>query len=75
LTAPGLADVRYSGQLAVPARDAKQELRLALREYEIFLTDESEAEDHLVRPSVFGDFQSLSRPIRYRLVYADYLAL
>jgi hypothetical protein len=76
LLAPGgLGDVRYSGRVPLPARDAKAELRLALREYEIFETDESEAEDHLVRRGPFGDFPTLSRPVRYRLVYADYLAL
>jgi hypothetical protein len=50
-------------------------LRLALREYEIFETDESEAEDHLVRPLSAADFALLRRPVRYRLVYADHLAL
>ena len=76
LSVPGsLGDIRYSGRVPLPAREAGHELRLALREYEIFLTDESEAEDHLVRPSLFGDFQPVSRPIRYRLVYADYLGL
>jgi hypothetical protein len=71
----GLGDVLYSGRVPVPTRRAGQELRLALREYEIFLTDESEAEDHLVRPSLFGGFWPVSRPVRYRLVYADYLGL
>ena len=74
-TPGGLGDVRYSGRVPLPARDAKAELRLALREYEIFETDESESEDHLVRRGPFGDFPTLSRPVRYRLVYADYLAI
>ena len=75
LTAPGdLGDVRYSGRVPLPARAEGEELRLALREYEIFATDESEAEDHVVQ-QLPTDFFVVERPIRYRLVYADHLPL
>ncbi len=68
----GLADVRFTGQVPIPPRGKGEKLRLALREYEIFETDESEADDHLTRP-----FASLllRRPVKYRLVYADHLQL
>ena len=46
-----------------------------MREYEIFGTDESEAEDHFVQPLSAIDFAVTERPIRYRLVYADNLPL
>lgn len=76
LSAPrGLADVRYSGTVPLPARKDGDELRLALHEYEILQTDESEADDHYVRPLSFADFVVLDVPVRYRLVYADHLAL
>jgi hypothetical protein len=70
----GLADVRYSGRVPLPTRAEGEELRLALREYEILATDESEAEDHVVQ-QVPADFFVIERPIRYRLVYADHLPL
>jgi hypothetical protein len=70
----GLADIRYSATVPLPARDPAYELRLALREYEIFETDDSERDDYFVRPSSFP-FSFLRRPIKYRLVYADDLAL
>jgi hypothetical protein len=67
----GLGDVRYAGTVPLPPRDDSYELRLALHEYEIFETDESEAEEHFVRQLPLGDFAVLDAPVRYRLVYAD----
>lgn len=75
LTANGLADVRYSGRIPVPTKRRGEQFRLALREYEIFSTDESEADDHIHRPSSFSEFALFPRPVRYRLVYADHLPL
>lgn len=71
----GLAGIRYSGTVPLPVRQEGEELRLALREYEVFETDESEADDHFIRPLSFSDFAFLDRPVRYRLVYADHLEL
>ncbi len=70
----GLGDVRYSGRVPLPTRAEGEQLRLALREYEILATDESEAEDHIVE-QLPTDFFVVERPIRYRLVYADHLPL
>jgi hypothetical protein len=73
--ANGLGDIVYTGRVPLPAKEQGQTLRLAVREYEIFLTDESEADDHLIRPPQgFEDVQRV-RPVKYRLVYADELAL
>jgi hypothetical protein len=69
----GLADVRYSGTVPLPPTKSGEQLRVALREYEIFETDASEADDHITRPLAFADFVVLDRPVRYRLVYADNL--
>lgn len=71
----GPADVRYAATVPVPAKGRDEQLRLALREYEIFETDESAADDHMTRVVSAGDSVMLSRPLRYRLVYADNLAL
>jgi hypothetical protein len=71
----GLANVRYFATVPLPTRAEGERLRLALREYEVFETDESEADDHVIRPVSFGDFVFLNRPVRYRLVYADHLDL
>ena len=43
--------------------------------YEIFRTDESEADDHLIRPPQGLEDIVRVRPVKYRLVYADELAL
>lgn len=76
LSAPdGPADVRYSGRVPLPTRTRGEQFRLALREYEIFGTDESEADDHISRPSSFSEFALFPQPVRYRLVYADHLPL
>ncbi len=76
LSAPnGLADVQFSGRVPLPTRTQGEQFRLALREYEIFGTDESEAEDHISRPSSFSEFALFPQPVRYRLVYADHLPL
>ena len=69
--ANGVGDIRYSGTVPRPAVKGGDKLRLALREYEIFETDESEAEDHYVVPPLWSSTSS-KRPIRYRLVYADH---
>ena len=73
--ASGLADVVHTGTLPLPARAEGEQLRVALREYEIFETDVSERDDFLIRPISFADFSVLQRPVKYRLVYADHLAL
>jgi hypothetical protein len=71
----GLRDVRYFGRVPIPRREQGQQLRLALREYEIFRTDESEADDHLVRAPLGFESTLLVRPVKYRLVYADNMTL
>lgn len=71
----GLRDVVYTGRVPVPPKEKGQQLRLAVREYEIFLTDESEADDHLIRPPRGFESTLLVRPVKYRLVYADELTL
>ncbi len=73
--ANGLRDVLYTGRVPLPAKAKGEALRLAVREYEIFLTDESEAEDHLVRPPRFLEDAIRVRAVKYRLVYADELPL
>jgi len=74
-TPNGLRDVVYTGRVPLPPKAKDQQLRLALREYEIFRTDESEADDHLIRgPQGVEDLIRI-RPVKYRLVYADELAL
>lgn len=73
--ANGLQDVRYTGRFPIPPKEKGQQLRLVLREYEIFRTDDSEADDHLVRPPLGFEIPPLVRPVKYRLVYADHLPL
>jgi hypothetical protein len=73
--AGGLDDIRYDGTLPLPPRGKDEQLRLAVREYEIFETDASERDDFLVRPLSVADFAFLTRPVKYRLVYADHLPL
>lgn len=76
LSAPGGAgDIRYSRTLTRPSVAEGNRLRLALREYEVFQTDESEADDHFVAPSSWGPFTVVERPVRYRLVYATHFDL
>ena len=59
-----------------PSRRAEgEQLRVVLREYEIFESDASERDDFLVRPISAGDFDFLVKPVKYRLVYADHLPL
>jgi hypothetical protein len=70
-TAKGTGDIRYSGTVPRPAVKDGDKLRLTLREYEIFETDESEAQDHFVSPPTWLLAPLLETPIRYRLVYAD----
>jgi hypothetical protein len=71
----GLANVRYAGTVPLPQRAKGDELRLAIREYEVFETDWSERDDILIRPLDASDFAFLTRPVKYRLVYADHLSL
>ncbi len=73
--AGGLDDVRFHGTVPVPARAEGEQLRVVLREYEIFETDATERDDFLVRPISAGDFDFLVKPVKYRLVYADHLSL
>jgi hypothetical protein len=71
----GLSDIRFSGRVPIPTRAAGERLRLSVREFEIFETDESEKDDVLTRPFVGFETFVLRRPVKYRLVYADELAL
>ena len=73
--ANGLRDIVYTGRVPLPAKEQGQTLRLAVREYEIFLTDASEADDHLIRPPQGFEDVLRVRPVKYRLVYADELPL
>jgi hypothetical protein len=73
--ANGLRDIVYTGRVPLPPKEKDQQLRLALREYEIFRTDESEADDHLIRPRQGVEDAVRVRPVKYRLVYADELPL
>jgi hypothetical protein len=73
--ANGLGDVVYIGRIPLPAKEQGQTLRLAVREYEILRTDESEADDHLIRPPQGVEDVVRVGPVKYRLVYADELAL
>ena len=68
------SDVRFTGTLPLPARADGEQLRVALREYEIFESDASESDDVIVRP-VPGDTTFVTKPVKYRLVYAEYLSL
>jgi hypothetical protein len=68
-------DVRYTGNLSLPRKATGDQLRLSLREYEIYETDESEAEGHAVGLVDIADRVSITRAVRYRLVYADYFSL
>lgn len=74
-TANGLGDVVYTGRVPLPPRAKGEQFRLAVREYEIFLTDASEADDHLVRPPRGLEDPVRVRPVKYRLVYACELPL
>jgi hypothetical protein len=74
-TPGGVADIRYEGRVFVPKPEKGDQLRVAVREYEIFLTDESEHDGHIER-TYYGEFPyTMSQPVKYRLVYADYLPL
>lgn len=76
VSAPGgLGDVRFTGRIAVPPRAEGEQLRLALREYEIFQTDESEADDFVNPSRPIFDLELFKRAVKYRLVYADHLPL
>lgn len=71
----GLDDVRYSGTVRLPGRQKGDQMRLSIREYEIFETDAGERDDFLIRPLSAFDFAFVMRPVKYRLVYADHLPL
>jgi hypothetical protein len=71
----GLDDIRYSATMPLVERQPGDQLRLAIREYEILETDASERDDLLIRPISAGDFEFLARPVKYRLVYADHFGL
>jgi hypothetical protein len=73
----GMSEIRFSGRVPLPSRKEGEQLRLALREYEVFPTDESENDSHIVSPRSSADGHLLipRTAVKYRLVYADYLAL
>jgi hypothetical protein len=73
----GMSEIRFSGRVPLPSRQEGEQLRLALREYEVFLTDESESDSHIVSPrsSPAGPLVIARTPIKYRLVYADHVPL
>lgn len=79
------SDIEYSGWLPVPSAAEGEQLRVTIREYEIFQTDLSQADDVVKHTTVetqgidFGQFGSFDqivikpddRPVRFRLAYAD----
>lgn len=69
----GLRDIQYSGTVSRPTLSKGEKLRLAVREYEIFETDEPMADDQLVQPSSWALITPVRGPVRYRLVYAAHL--
>jgi hypothetical protein len=83
------SDILYSGSVPLPTAGAGEQLRLTIREYEILPTDASQADDIVkhdtftvvpVRPPEVGVPVDVIRhpddkPVRFRLVYADHLAL
>jgi hypothetical protein len=73
----GLGEIRFSGRVPVPSRQDGEQLRLALREYEVFLTDEAQSDSHIVSPrsSPAGELLISRAPVKYRLVYADHVPL
>lgn len=75
LSAATLEDVRYHATVVVPEHARDDEIRVALREYEIFETDWSERDDVLIRPLSPTHLRLTTRPVKYRLVYADHLTL
>ena len=71
---PSTTDVRFSGTLPLPARADGEQLRVALREYEIFESDATR-ERRRDRPAGAGRHSFITKPVKYRLVYAEYLEL
>ena len=69
----GVADVRWSGSVAVPTKPQGAEQRIAIREYEILESDPQVADGTFIRGA--GTEFPQARPVRYRLVYADHLAV
>jgi hypothetical protein len=69
----GVADVRWSGSVPIPAKPQGAQQRIAVREYEIFESDPQVADATLIRGA--GSEFPQARTVRYRLVYADHLAL
>ena len=68
-TAQGLGDVRWTGDVPVPTKPSGTQQRIAVCEFEVLETDESEKDATIM--TGFFDF----RPVRFRMVYADHLAL
>jgi hypothetical protein len=64
----------------IPKNDAGEQLRLSVREYEVFLADSDVADDTIVRVTDIpqtpnpADIIASSR-VKYRLAYADHLPL
>jgi hypothetical protein len=54
-------DISFNGRIMTPPRKRGDKVRLSVREYEMLLTDASQADNELG-----------STPVRYRLVYADH---
>jgi hypothetical protein len=69
----GLADVRWLGSVPIPTKPQGAQQRIAVREYEIFESDPQVRDATVIRG--IGTEFPLPRPVRYRLVYADHLAL
>ncbi len=87
--AKAYSDIVYSGSVPIPKAASGEELRLTIREYEMLQTDLSQADDIVqhdtftvvpVQPPEVGPPVALvphpdDKPVRFRLVYADHLAL
>ncbi|MGH9023548.1 MAG: hypothetical protein ACRDV9_10690 [Acidimicrobiia bacterium] len=67
------ADIRYAGTVPLPPTTDESQFRVTVREYEVFETDESEADTHYQREAFFG--LEVSKAVRFRLVYAAELVL
>jgi hypothetical protein len=79
------SDVRYTGGISVPKRKRGERMRLAIREYEMLETDLSQNDRVLFNDKIVGfkpvgppddpDIapvdKPVSKPVRYRVVYAD----
>ena len=83
------SDIVYSGSVPIPKAGSGEQLRLTIREYEMLQTDLLQADDIVkhdtftvvpLQPPEVGPPVALvphpdDKPVRFRLVYADHLAL